>query len=101
MKLPWKSADDPAQGQDSKPVSQEKSQRSNTGNQNSVLNYEGKQYDINSLPKEAKDLLQGLKVADAQLSLRNDTIGILRLGRQALGEKINEKLKEIKPLSEK
>ena len=31
------------------------------------LDFDGKKYDINSLPAEVKDLLKGLKVADTQI----------------------------------
>ena len=37
-----------------------------------VLTFEGKRYDLNSLPEELKELVRGLQVADAQLRMHED-----------------------------
>ena len=66
----------------------------------SVFTFRGKRYDLNSLPVEVKDLVQGLRQANAQVRTHNDTLKVLALGRQRLSEQLNEKLKGIPPLSE-
>ena len=66
----------------------------------SVFTFRGKRYDLNSLPGEVKDLVQGLRQANAQVRTHNDTLKVLALGRQRLSEQLNEKLKGIPPLSE-
>ncbi len=66
----------------------------------SVFTFRGKRYDLNSLPQEVKDLVQGLRQANAQVRTHNDTLKVLALGRQRLSEQLNEKLKGIPPLSE-
>ena len=67
---------------------------------NSVFTFRGKSYDLNSLPEELKDLVQGLRQANAQVRKHNDTLKVLAVGRQRLSEQLNEKLKGIPPLSE-
>jgi hypothetical protein len=63
-----------------------------------VLTFEGKRYDLNSLPEELKELVRGMQVADAQLRLHEDTLKVLAVGRQSMAFQLNEKLKEIAPL---
>ena len=59
------------------------------------LNFEGKQYDLNSLPKDVKELVRGIQVADAQLRMQEDNLKMLSLGRQALALQLKSKLEEI------
>ena len=66
---------------------------------NPLLTFDGKRYDINSLPNETKEIVKGLQVADNQLRLYEDTLKVLAIGRQSLAQQLNEKLKEVKPLS--
>ena len=66
--------------------------------QHPVLTFEGKRYDLNSLPEELKELVRGMQVADAQLRLHEDTLKVLAVGRQSMAFQLNEKLKEIAPL---
>ena len=61
-------------------------------NQNPVLTFEGKRYDLNSLPDELKELVKGMQVADAQLRLHEDTLKVLAVGRQTMAMQLNEKL---------
>ena len=63
-----------------------------------VLTFDGKQYDINSLPDEVKEMIKGLQVADNQLRLYEDTLKILAIGRQSMASQLNNKLKGISPI---
>ncbi|MEN9541774.1 MAG: hypothetical protein RLZZ459_1865 [Cyanobacteriota bacterium] len=63
-----------------------------------VLTFEGKRYDLNSLPEELKDLVRGMQVADTQLRMHEDTLKVLAVGRQAMAMQLNEKLQQITPL---
>ncbi len=63
-----------------------------------VLTFEGKRFDLNSLPDEAKELVRGMQVADAQLRMHEDTLKVLAVGRQSLAMQLNEMLKQIAPL---
>ena len=47
---------------------------------NPVLTFEGKRYDLNTLPDELKELVRGMQVADAQLRMHEDTLKVLAVG---------------------
>ena len=63
-----------------------------------VLTFEGKRYDLNSLPDELKELVRGMQVADAQLRLHEDTLKVLAVGRQSMAMQLNDKLKGVAAL---
>ena len=67
---------------------------------NPVLTYEGKRYDLNTLPDELKELVRGMQVADAQLRMHEDTLKVLAVGRQSLASQLNERLKSVTPMPE-
>ena len=67
---------------------------------NPVLTFEGKRYDLNTLPDELKELVRGMQVADAQLRMHEDTLKVLAVGRQSLASQLNEKLKSVTPMPE-
>ena len=69
-------------------------------NQPPVLTFEGKRYDLNTLPDEMKELVRGMQVADAQLRMHEDTLKVLAVGRQSMAMQLNEKLKGITPIPE-
>ena len=67
---------------------------------NPVLTFEGKRYDLNTLPDELKELVRGMQVADAQLRIHEDTLKVLAVGRQSLATQLNERLKSVTPMPE-
>ena len=67
---------------------------------NPVLTFEGKRYDLNTLPDELKELVRGMQVADAQLRMHEDTLMVLAVGRQSLASQLNERLKSVTPMPE-
>ena len=67
---------------------------------NPVLTFEGKRYDLNTLPDELKELVRGMQVADAQLRMHEDTLKVLVVGRQSLATQLNERLKSVTPMPE-
>lgn len=67
---------------------------------NPVLTFEGRRYDLNSLPDEVKDLVRGMQVADTQLRMHEDTLKVLAIGRQSMAMQLNDKLQGITPLPE-
>ena len=71
---------------------------SSVQNDNPVLTFEGKRYDLNTLPDELKELVRGMQVADAQLRMHEDTLKVLAVGRQSLAMQLNEKLRSVTPL---
>tara|TARA_B100000524_G_scaffold315185_1_gene193254 strand:- start:392 stop:610 length:219 start_codon:yes stop_codon:yes gene_type:complete len=60
---------------------------------NPVLTFEGEKYNINDLTNEAKEIIKGLQIAEAQLKMHEDTLKLLRIGRQTLANELREKLK--------
>ena len=69
-------------------------------NPNPLLTFEGKRYDLNTLPDDLKELVRGMQVADAQLRMHEDTLKVLAVGRQSLAMQLNEKLQNVAPLPE-
>ena len=73
----------------------------NSGDQeNPVLTFENKRYDLNNLPDDVKELVRGMQVADAQLRLNEDTLKVLAVGRQSMALQLNERLKTIDPMAD-
>ena len=62
---------------------------------NPVLTFEGEKYNINELSNEIKEVIKGLKVAEAQLKMHEDTLKLLRIGRKILATELREKLKKL------
>ena len=67
---------------------------------NPVLTFEGKRYDLNTLPDDLKELVRGMQVADAQLPMHEDTLKVLAVGRQSLASQLNDRLKSVTPMPE-
>ena len=66
-----------------------------------VLDLDGKKYDINSLTEEAKKLIEGVNIANAQLRMQEDALKLMVLGRSSLIKNLRNNLKDVKPLDEK
>ena len=56
----------------------------NTENNNPVLTFEGKKYNLNDLTSETKELIKGLQIAETQLKIHEDTFKLLSIGRNSL-----------------
>ncbi len=65
-----------------------------------VLTFEGKRYDLNSLPDDIKELVRGMQVADAQLRMHEDTLKVLAVGRQSMAMQLNQRLQSVPALPE-
>ncbi len=63
-----------------------------------ILTFEGKRYDLNTLPDELKELVRGMQFADAQLRMHEDTLKVLAIGRQSMASQLNDKLSGVTPL---
>ena len=64
-----------------------------------VLTFEGEKYELETLPKETKELIRGMQVADAQLRMHEDTLKVLAVGRQHLAMQLKSKLESIDPIN--
>ena len=67
--------------------------------QEAILTFEDKKYDLKSLPKDLQELVKGMQVADAQLRMHEDTLKVLAVGRQHLAIKLKSKLEAINPIN--
>ena len=64
-----------------------------------ILTFEDKKYDLKNLPTDAKELIKGMQVADAQLRMHEDTLKVLAVGRQHLAMQLKSKLETINPIN--
>ncbi|ABM72108.1 hypothetical protein P9515_09011 [Prochlorococcus marinus str. MIT 9515] len=62
---------------------------------NPVLTFEGKKYNVNELPDDTKELIRGLQIAETQLKMYDDTLKLLSIGRNSLANQLREKLRNI------
>ncbi len=62
-------------------------------NNNPVLTFEGKKYNVNDLSDDTKEIIKGLQIAETQLKMHEDTLKLLSIGRNSLANKLREKLK--------
>ena len=58
-----------------------------------------KQYVIDSLDDQTKDLVQGLQFTDAQLRMTQDQLNVMKVARQALLDQLQEALKDVQPVA--
>ena len=66
-----------------------------TDSGNPVLTFEGKKYLINELSKDIKESIKGLKIAETQLKMHEDTLKLLSISRNVLASQLREKLKNL------
>ena len=64
-----------------------------------LLTLGDKQYVIDALNDQTKDLVQGLQVTDAQLRMTQDQLNVMEVARQALLEQFQVALKDVQPVS--
>ena len=62
-------------------------------NNNPVLTFEGKKYNVNDLSNDTKEIIKGLQIAETQLKMHEDTLKLLSIGRNSLANQLRDKLK--------
>ena len=62
-------------------------------NNNPVLTFDGKKYNVNNLSNDTKEIIKGLQIAETQLKMHEDTLKLLKIGRNSLAIQLREKLK--------
>ena len=65
----------------------------NIKNNDPVLTFEGKKYNVNDLTSETQKIIKGLQIAETQLKMYEDTFKLLTIGRNSLANQLREKLK--------
>ena len=61
--------------------------------QSPLLTFEGKNYNVNDLSNDTKEIIKGLQIAETQLKMYEDTLKLLSIGRNSLANQLREKLK--------
>ena len=59
------------------------------------LKFDDSEYFLDDLPKEARQLVIGLRTADAQTKMYEDTLKLLSISRNSLANQLREKLQNI------
>ena len=62
------------------------------------LKFDDSEYLFDSLPDEAKQLITGLRAADAQTKMYKDTLKLISLGKSKLVEELRKNLENIDPI---
>ena len=68
---------------------------SSSPQEKSTLTFNGDKYEMDSLPKEALDLVKAAQIADAQLKMQEDNLKLLTVARQTIAQQLVEKLKDV------
>jgi len=63
-----------------------------------ILNLDNSEYYIDSLPEEGKGLVNGLRTADLQIKMYEDTLKMIKIGRMKLSEDLKKIVENIEPL---
>mgnify|MGYP001335954832 CR=1 FL=1 len=64
-------------------------------NKKAVLKFDGKQYIMEDLSDEIKEIIKSLQIADAQLKMHEDTLKLLSIGKNSLVNDLRKKLEDI------
>ena len=62
------------------------------------LKFDDSEYFLDDLPKEAKQLVIGLRTADAQTKMYEDTLKLIALGKNKMVEDLKIILDKIEPI---
>ena len=63
------------------------------------LKFDDSEYLIDSLPDEAKQLITGLRAADAQTKMYEDTLKLIAIGKRKMVEDLKNILSDIEPIT--
>ena len=62
------------------------------------LKFDNSEYILDDLPKEAKQLVMGLRTADAQTKMYEDTIRLIAVGKNKMIEDLKMILEKVEPI---
>ena len=63
------------------------------------LKFDNSEYFLDDLPKEAKQLVMGLRTADAQTKMYEDTLKLIAVGKNKMVADLKMILDKIEPIS--
>ena len=61
------------------------------------LKFDEVEYNLEDLPEEGKNLINGLKTVDIQLKMYGDTVNLLNFSKNKMLQELKSILKDIKP----
>ena len=65
---------------------------------NPILNFEGKKYEINSLPDKVKGLIRASRAADNQRRLTEDNLQLIKIAGQTIAAQLKNELASQEPI---
>ena len=68
------------------------------GEKKQKLKFDNSEYYLDDLPKEAKQLVMGLRTADAQTKMYEDTLKLIALGKNKMVQDLKMILNKIEPI---
>ena len=68
------------------------------GNKKQKLKFDNSEYFLDDLPKEAKQLVMGLRTADAQTKMYEDTLKLIAVGKNKMIEDLKIILDKLQPI---
>ena len=71
----------------------------NSNKNRPILNIDDSEYYIDSLPDEGKGLVNGLRTADVQLKMYEDTLKMINIGKMKLLEDLKKIVEHIEPIN--
>ena len=63
-----------------------------------ILNIDNSEYYIDSMPEEGKALVNGLRTADLQIKMYEDTLKMINIGKMKMLEDLKKIVENIEPL---
>lgn len=76
----------------------ENNDRNNRWRKKQKLKFDDSEYFLDDLPKEAKQLVMGLRTADAQTKMYEDTLKLIALGKNKMVQDLKMILDKIEPI---
>ena len=70
----------------------------NVGSNKQKLKFDDSEYYLDDLPKEARQLVIGLRTADAQTKMYEDTLKLIAVGKSKMVEDLKMILDKIEPI---
>tara|TARA_Y100000739_G_C20367208_1_gene355035 strand:- start:94 stop:327 length:234 start_codon:yes stop_codon:yes gene_type:complete len=72
----------------------------NNINKKQIVKFDDSEYIIDELPEEAKGLISGLKTADLQIKMHEDTLRLISIGKSKMIEELKVILEKIRPIND-
>ena len=70
----------------------------NSNKNRPILNIDNDEYYIDLLPEEGKGLVNGLRTADAQLKIYEDTLKMINIGKMKMLDDLKKIVENIEPI---